>query len=302
MLKKTTYILAYEACESFFSETGKLPTIESIKPIVKVNSPTTISTAIKDWKRNLSVTLKNNQPDGIGIPKILVEALSAIWDQALQEAKLELNTQASLLHETEKTIELQKKALDSEAQRLQQTIPLIEQKYEDKLTLLQDELKRLSILSVTQAEQIEYYRKIATENDKLSAVQAEQIRRQQESYIRLETQFNNEHEWALKRIEEEKCNSKNQVQGEIERLQSELTQYKQSCEILQAKLETLSLQVSKSIEKNIELERDLAKEKLKQANATLNEAKLRNEITNKEEKIRFLSVKVNKKRTPKQNQ
>jgi Plasmid replication region DNA-binding N-term len=50
MIKKSTYTRAYEACEAFFAETGQMPTIDAIKPLIGVNSPSTISSAIKAWK------------------------------------------------------------------------------------------------------------------------------------------------------------------------------------------------------------------------------------------------------------
>ena len=50
MIKNSTYTRAYEACEAFFAETGQMPTIDAIKPIIGVNSPSTISSAIKAWK------------------------------------------------------------------------------------------------------------------------------------------------------------------------------------------------------------------------------------------------------------
>ena len=54
MIKISTYTRAYEACETFFAETGQLPTIDAIKPLIGINSPSTISSAIKAWKAALS--------------------------------------------------------------------------------------------------------------------------------------------------------------------------------------------------------------------------------------------------------
>jgi len=50
MIKQSTYQRAREACDAFFTETGQVPTIEAIKPIIGINSPSTISSAgNKHW-------------------------------------------------------------------------------------------------------------------------------------------------------------------------------------------------------------------------------------------------------------
>jgi hypothetical protein len=48
MIKISTYTRAYEACEAFFAETGQMPTIDAIKPLIGVNSPSTISNSHYD--------------------------------------------------------------------------------------------------------------------------------------------------------------------------------------------------------------------------------------------------------------
>ena len=68
MIKKSTYMRAYGACEAFFAETGQMPTIDAIKPLIGVNSPSTISSAIKAWKAALSQTVKKIRGYCLGFP------------------------------------------------------------------------------------------------------------------------------------------------------------------------------------------------------------------------------------------
>jgi len=91
MIKKTTYTRAYEACEAFFAETGQMPTIDAIKPIIGVNSPSTISSAIKAWKNALSQTIKKDQGLLPGVPTSLTDTVNALWQQALTEARQVFN-------------------------------------------------------------------------------------------------------------------------------------------------------------------------------------------------------------------
>src|SRR5450631_1394334 len=91
MIKISTYTRAYEACEAFFAETGQMPTIDAIRPLIGVNSPSTISSAIKAWKNALSQTIKKDQGVLPGIPVGLTEAVNALWQQALAEARQVFN-------------------------------------------------------------------------------------------------------------------------------------------------------------------------------------------------------------------
>ena len=91
MIKKSTYTRALEACEAFFIETGQVPTIDAIKPLIGVNSPSTISSAIKDWKLALATTIKTDQGALPGVPAALTESHSGCWQLALAEARQVFN-------------------------------------------------------------------------------------------------------------------------------------------------------------------------------------------------------------------
>src|SRR5665647_383040 len=97
MIKKSTYTRAYEACEAFFAETGQMPTIDAIKPIIGVNSPSTISSAIKAWKNDLSQTIRKDQGVLPGVPANLTDTVNALWQQALAEARQALRDRSRVV-------------------------------------------------------------------------------------------------------------------------------------------------------------------------------------------------------------
>jgi hypothetical protein len=112
---------------------------------------------------------------------------------------------------------------------------------------------------------------------------------------RLEIHYDKEHDWALRRIEEEKDSHRQQTQQEMLRLQAETTRSKQAVDLMQAQFDTLSRQQEVNRDRISELERSLSDEKLKMAKLTLNEAKLQKELNAKNERIRTLVNKANKK-------
>ncbi len=291
-MKKNTYTLAYEACETYFSQSGQLPTIEAIKPIINVNSPTTISNAIKDWKQSLSKTVNKAQnPD---IPKKLTDAINAIWEQALINARTALNEQTNELQQKQTDLEQKEKELSIETSRIEQWVNLTEQKYKEEIGFLKKDISRLSAETVNLNEQTEHYRLIASEYEKTNAVLNEQIRQENNKYYRLEKQYDKEHDWSLKRIEEEKNIYKHQLNNEMERLKSETLRSKQTTDILQTKIDLMEKEVKDNRDKITELERNLAEEKLKQAELTLIQVKLQKELNDKNEQLRLRLKKANK--------
>ena len=97
------------------------------------------------------------------------------------------------------------------------------------------------------------------------------------------------------RIEEEKDSHRQQTQQEMLRIQTETTRSKQAVDLMQAKFYMLSKQQEVNRDRITELERNLSDEKLKMAKLTLNEAKLQKELNNKNERIRLLGTKQNKR-------
>jgi len=294
-LKISTYMRAYEACEAFFAKTGQMPTIDAIKPLIGVNSPSTISSAIKAWKNALSQTVKKDQGVLPGVPTSLTDTVNALWQHALTEARQVFNERYDELQAQQAALVAQEAILNEESARIHQLLYLSEQKYQDEIAYLKKESARLTADSVILTEQAERYRAIAIETEKDNAVLKETIKQEQDKVQRLEIQYDKEHDWALMRIEEEKDSHRQQTQQEMLRLQAETTRSKQAVDLMQAKFDMMSRQQEVNRDRISELERSLSDEKLKMAKLTLNEAKLQKELNAKNERIRILLNKTNKK-------
>ena len=296
MIKTSTYTRAYEACEQFFAETGQMPTIDAIKPVIGVNSPSTISSAIKAWKNALSQTIRKDQGLLPGIPASLTDTVNALWQQALAEARQVFNERHDELQAQQATLTAKEAALNEESARIQQFLHLSEQKFQDEIAYLKKESDRLTADASRLAEQTERYRALATEVEKDNAVLKETIKQEQDKVQRLEIHYDKEHDWALMRIEEEKDSHRQQTQQEMLRLQAETTRSKQDLDLLQAKFDRMVKQNDVYRNSISELERSLSDEKLKMAKLTLNEAKLQKELNAKNERIRSLLIKQQNKK------
>ncbi len=291
MIKQSTYSRAYEACETFFAETGQMPTIDAIKPLIGVNSPSTISSAIKAWKNALSQTVKKDQGVLPGVPASLTDTVNALWQSALTEARQVFNEKYDELQAQQAALTAKETILNDETARIQQLLQLTEQKFQEEIAYLKKESERLTEESRLLTEHAERYRALATEVEKDNAVLTETIRQEQNKVQRLELRYDKEHDWALIRIEEEKDSHRQQTQQEMLRLQAETTRSKQALDLMQAKFDLLSGQQEVNRERISELERSLADEKLKMAQLTLNEAKLQKALNAKDKRIRTLVIK-----------
>jgi chromosome segregation ATPase len=289
-----TYTLAFEACGRQFVETGKMPTVESIKEAIGIKSPTTISTAIKDWKATLAKSVEENQAAIAGIPPTLKDAFVAVWQQAQAESAHAYRERLADLTAREAALAAKEQGLAAEHDRIGQWVALTEQRYQEEATLLKKDIARLTEETAAWKEAGDHHRHRATEAEKDNAVLAEEIRQEKEKFSRLETQYDREHDWALKRIEEEKETHRQQTKHEMNRLQSETARNKQAAEMTHAKLEHLGQQVNEYRDMTSQLEGNLAKEKLKLAELTLDKANLQSQLNTKEEKIRLLLAKKTK--------
>lgn len=295
MIKKSTYTRALEACEAFFSETGQMPTIDTIKPRIGVNSPSTISSAIKDWKKALSQTIKSDQGALPGIPASLLDAVNGCWQQALVEARQVFNEKVDELHVQQTALIAQEEALKAESDRIQPLLQLAEQHYQEERARLKKDNDRLTDETRRLTELAEHYRSLATDVEKDNAVIKETIRQEQEKVQHLTIQYDQEHDWALRRIEEEKDRHRQQTQQELARCQLETKRSQQDLELLQTKFDRLILVNEANRERIIALERQLSDEKLTMADLTLQAAQLQNKLNGKEELIHSLRTKTNKK-------
>ena len=295
MIKKSTYTRALEACEAFFIETGQVPTIEAIKPLIGVNSPSTISSAIKDWKLALATTIKTDQGALPGVPTALTDAVNQCWQLALAEARQLFNEKVADLQAQQTALETQEATLAVESERIQQLLQLAEQAYHDEIAHLKTDLNRVVEEASRLTEQVERYRSLATDVEKTNAVLQETIRQEQDKVQRLAVQYDNEHDWALKRIEEEKDNHRLQTQQEMLSYQAETKRSKQDLELLQAKYAQQVLLNEQNRDRITDLERQISNEKLKLAEVTLQNAHLQKALNDQHEKIRMMDAKQNKR-------
>lgn len=291
MKTETTYTKAYKACEAFFLETGQVPTIEAIKPLIGVNSPSIISSAIKSWKNDLSQTVRHQQGVDPGVPKALLDAVTDLWTQALTEANNSIQEKRAALDAQQVELDQLAEDLKKETEQISLLVKITEEKYQEETIYLKKENERLTTEAATAVAQVDSYRTTVNAVETKNAVLNEEIRHEKDKYQKLEAQYDREHEWSLKRIEEEKETHRRETAQEMKRLQSEATRNKQAADLAQAKLEQLNQQIQEYRNVSNQLESNSAQEKLKIAELTLDKANLQNELNKKEEKIRFLSVK-----------
>jgi DNA repair exonuclease SbcCD ATPase subunit len=289
-----TYTLAYQACSSYFVATGKMPTVESIKAAIGIKSPTTISTAIKDWKGALAKSMDESRVAITGIPPALKDAFVSVWQQAQTESATTYQERLAQLDAKQALFDTKEKELDADKERMNHLVEITELRYQEEINLLKKETVRLAEESAEFKIEATANLKRATEAEKNSAVYSEQIRQEMEKRKLLEVQYEREHDWSLKRIEEEKDIYRQNTQHEMKRLQGETTRSKQALELIQAKLEQMGNQAKADQERIIGLERSLSDEKVKLASMILNEAKYQNELNAQQEHIRMLMIKPKK--------
>ena len=293
-MKKNTYTRAYEACETFFQDTGVMPTIDAIKPIIGVNSPSIISSAIKDWKQALALSIKKTPLTKTEVPSVLVEAVTEIWQEALAQAISATQEKENAIQQQHMALAAKEFALTTESERIQQLVQMTEQKYQEEIYYLKKEMDRLLSETTDASDKAERFRESASTAEMRNAVLTEAIRQEEIKYERLETQFEKQHEWALLRIEEEKDQYRKQVNDEMGRLKSETARSYQDAELQQAKVILMEKQALESRDRLVSLERELSAEKMKIAGMLLNEAKYQNRINELEERIRLLMSKAQK--------
>jgi Plasmid replication region DNA-binding N-term len=291
---KDTYTLAFEACGAYFTGTGKMPTVEAIKAEIGIKSPTTISTAIKDWKAGLAKSMDESKAAIPGIPPALTAAFVAVWQQAQAAATDGYQERLAQLAAREAQLAAQAKELEADQARTGHLVELTERRCQEEILFLKKELARLAEESAQLREESALHRNLATAAEKQCAVYGEQIRQETEKLKRLETQYDREHDWSLKRIEEEKENHRKNTEQEMKRLQGETNRSKLALEVSQAKVAQLAHQALADQERIIGLERSLSDEKVKQASLLLNEANYQNEINVLQERIRLLITKGKK--------
>jgi hypothetical protein len=289
-MKKSTYSIAYETCVNYFSETGLIPTIEAIKSIIGTNSPNVISSAIKDWKKDLANVAKHS-PVKTDLPPALINAMSAIWKQALLEANNSYNEKLSEVIAQKAELTEKESRLKKEGLRIQHLLKLTEQKHKTETTILKEELARLSRASSKCAEQLEQAQSTLSGSKKENAILSGLLDHERKNFARLEKQYNKEHEWAIKRIEEEKDSIKENNRKELQKIKAESEQNNQLKKLFQTKYDSAYKQLNGCMQKIIELERNLENEKLAQVKLGAIAEQLKNGLDPEDERKKFFASK-----------
>ena len=250
MPKRTdTYEQAYHACSELFSETSKMPTIASVKERIGVNSPVTIKKAIDDWLIHLAADFidRHHNP---GIPDVLFESISSVWKLALSETeKAYVKKNKKLLEQGKDTEERIKVATQQIQQALQEKEQLIArfEAQEHYISHFKEEHKAL------QDQQ-----QILQETAKIARQECEQVNNQcinlqakyDEAKQQWEERYEKEHDWMLRRIQEEKERIEQAYQLEFIKLQSENKNLKLDKVTLETRLTQAQVLADKLLTKN----------------------------------------------------
>ena len=257
MPKRTeTYDLAYRACSELFGESGKPPTIASVKERISVNSPVTIKKAIDDWLIHLAADFINRR-EKPGIPEILFESISSLWKSALTEAEKTLDKKNIQLSEREKEIGAHVKKTDDQLKTALQEKDQLSIRFKDQEQYaqhLKEELKVLRAEQVAGIEEAKIARQTYDESTKQSInLQAKYDEAQQHWQERLD----NEHDWMLKRIQDEKESINQAQKQEMNQLKSKAESLRLDKITWETRLSQAQSLADKLLENNETLSRSL---------------------------------------------
>lgn len=192
MTRRTdTYDEAYKACDSYCAEFRALPTVEAIMKATGKNSPATVARAVKDWKDALAERQATAPPHIEGIPDALQSVFVQLWQHALKAAHLSLTLETATAERQLKRqiedLEAKLKALDIEKARVSINYDC----------LIADFLETNGKANGLQGENEEL-------KSDLAQAQAKN-KKLKEDYARLEKQFNDQNDWYLRQLAQEKA-------------------------------------------------------------------------------------------------
>lgn len=267
MAKSTnTYELAYECCDTVFFEDGRFPTIDSIRERIHVNSPAIIKRAMNDWTLHFAERHREKLQNP-NMPSLLIDASESIWKLALTEAnqafsersreldlreaewKSEIAAIQQLLKESEVNWNAEKLSLNTELEsqsaRLTETIAKLEQ----KSTSLDETERALS----------ETKQALSRADGALTEARSAHESQAKEWAAK----FDRDHDWHLKRIEEEKEALRAQHAKTISDQSRSLQMARMDQDSLRARLTQIMNQVGDSLERQSKLEVEM--EQLKES-------------------------------------
>ena len=260
MKGRDTYTLAYDCCDQVLFEDGKFPTIDAIRARIGVNSPATITKAIKDWTLHF-VDKHQKKLLNPKMPTQLADAAESLWILALNEAakSFEKNKAAFELRDAERQtqfaelenlLKTQEIAWGAEKQRFITEIAAQTQ-------LLQEFSSRLeeTAMCLNQTETALHETRQSFARSEGALVEARTASEKQAQDW--ESKFEKDHLWHLKRIAEEKELLNAQFVKALADKERALELSRMSQESLTARLTQIMNKVGDSLERQTQLEAEL---------------------------------------------
>jgi chromosome segregation ATPase len=261
MTKNTdTYALAYECCDTVFLEDGRFPTIDAIRDRIHVNSPAVIKRAMNDWTLHF-VEKHRRRLEHPTMPAVIVDAAESLWKLALLQAEQSYSERKAVLTNQEyewkrQIAELEKTLADRqsawEIDRTQLTNVL------QAKTEFISEVK--SQLEMTTARLDESERALSDTRQSLSRVEGTLTEARSAHAMQAKewmVKFDQDHDWHLKRIEEEKEALRTQHAKTIADQNRSLEMARMDQESLRARLTQIMNQVGDSLERQSKLETEM---------------------------------------------
>ena len=295
MAKSTnTYELAYECCDTVFFEDGRFPTIDSIRERIHVNSPAIIKRAMNDWTLHFAERHREKLQNP-NMPSLLIDASESIWKLALTEAN-----QAFL--ERNRELDLREAEWSSEIAAIQQLLKESEANWNAEKLRMDTVLKSQSVLlseTIAKLEQKsagfdETERTLSETKQALSRIDgalAEARSAHEMQAKEWADKFDRDHDWHLRRIEEEKESIRNQHAKDMSAQKRSLETALIDQESLRIRLTQIVNQVGDSLERQSKLENKV--EQLSQSLADKNKA-----LQVEREKSEKLKSMVKRQRRP----
>jgi len=234
-----SYNRAYDACDDVLIEDGRFPTVEAVRQRIDTNSPAIIKRAINDWLLNFAKKHKERmrRPD---LPEALMEAVDNIWKTATDQSKASFESESKAFYAREMELESHIAFHKCAYEKLKEDEELQKSHYEKQILILKDELKEATFRLNEKEDALLFHRdQLITTQKEHSATQATLVelrRSYDEQLIAWKDRFDQEHNWHLKRIEEEKDSIRQGYKSDIERLKNKVQTEVLEKEILSTRL------------------------------------------------------------------
>ena len=297
MTKSTnTYELAYECCDTVFFEDGRFPTIDSIRERIQVNSPAVIKRAMNDWTLHF-VERHREKLQNPNMPSLLVDASESIWKLALKEANQTFSERSSEL-------DLREAEWKSEIAELKKSLKECESAWNAEKLKLEAELESRSVLLTETIDKLEQKSASLDETERALSETKQALSRMDGALAEARSahdmqakewasKFDQDHDWHLKRIEEEKDSLRTQHAKAMSEQNRSLEMARMDQESLRARLTQIMNKVGDSLERQSKLE--IETEQLRQVLADKDKA-----LQIEREKSEKLKALVKRQRRPAQ--